>query len=79
DFAAALKKLEKQGIDGLVLDVRGNPGGYLQSVEQILKHFITKDMPYIQIAERNGDKKQYFSTLKHKKPYPVNVITDKGS
>lgn len=36
-------------------------------------------MPYIQIAERNGDKKQYFSTLKHKKPYPVNVITDKGS
>ncbi len=36
-------------------------------------------MPYIQIAERNGDKKQYFSTLKHKKPYPVNIITDKGS
>ncbi len=25
DFAAALKKLEKQGIDGLVLDVRGIP------------------------------------------------------
>ncbi|MCP6682218.1 carboxy-terminal processing protease CtpB [Bacillus nakamurai] len=79
DFSLALRKLEKQGIEGLVLDVRGNPGGYLQSVEQILKHFITKDMPYIQIAERDGDKKQYFSTLTHKKPYPVNVITDKGS
>ena len=34
DFAAALKKLEKQGIDGLVLDVRANPAGYLQTVEQ---------------------------------------------
>ena len=48
------------------MDVRGNPGGYLQSVEDILKHFMTKDHPYIQIAERNGDKKQYFSKLKEK-------------
>ncbi|MCY8403021.1 carboxy-terminal processing protease CtpB [Bacillus sonorensis] len=79
DFTAELKKLEKKGIDGLVLDVRGNPGGYLQSVEDILKHFVTKDQPYIQIAERNGNKKQYFSKLKEKKPYPVSVITDKGS
>ena len=61
------------------MDVRGNPGGYLQSVEDILKHFVTKDHPYIQIAERNGNKKQYFSKLKEKKPYPVSVITDKGS
>ncbi|MCY8908287.1 S41 family peptidase [Bacillus atrophaeus] len=79
DFSEALKKLEKKGIEGLVLDVRGNPGGYLQSVEEILKQFVTKDQPYIQIAERNGDKKRYFSTLKQTKPYPVNVITDKGS
>lgn len=79
DFAKALGDLEKKGIEGLVIDVRGNPGGYLQSVEEILKHFVTKDQPYIQIAERNGDKKRYFSTLAHKKAYPVNVITDKGS
>ena len=79
DFTAELKKLEKKGIKGLVLDVRGNPGGYLQSVEDILKHFVTKDHPYIQIAERNRNKKQYFSKLKEKKPYPVSVITDKGS
>ncbi|BBP92564.1 hypothetical protein BsIDN1_61820 [Bacillus safensis] len=47
--------------------MRGNPGGYLQSVEDILKHFITKDQPYIQIAERNGDRKRYFSKLKEQK------------
>ncbi|MDA1476535.1 carboxy-terminal processing protease CtpB [Bacillus changyiensis] len=79
DFAAALKKLEKKKIDGLVIDVRGNPGGYLQSVEDILKHFVTKKHPYIQIQERNGHKKRYFSKLKKTKPYPVTVITDKGS
>ncbi|MGE6630200.1 S41 family peptidase [Bacillus sp. NPDC077027] len=79
DFTSALKTLEKKGIEGLVLDVRGNPGGYLQSVEDILKHFITKDQPYIQIAERNGDRKRYFSKRKESKPYPVNVLIDKGS
>ncbi|AZB44492.1 PDZ domain-containing protein [Bacillus sp. FJAT-42376] len=79
DFTRSLKELEKQNIKGLVLDVRGNPGGYLQSVEEILKQFVTKGHPYIQIAERTGEKTEYFSTLKEKKRYPVSVIIDKGS
>lgn len=37
DFEAAVNKLEEEGMDGLVIDVRGNPGGYLQSVEEMLK------------------------------------------
>jgi len=79
DFQTTLKDLEDKKMEGLVLDVRGNPGGYLQSVEEILKQFVTKDHPYIQIEERNGDKKRYFSTLKEKKKYPVTVLIDKGS
>ncbi|HZH60720.1 MAG TPA: S41 family peptidase [Metabacillus sp.] len=79
DFTNTLTKLEKENIEGLVLDVRGNPGGYLQSVEEILKQFVTKDHPYIQIEERDGNKKRYFSTLSKKKEYPVTVLIDKGS
>ncbi|MGG3887884.1 S41 family peptidase [Metabacillus fastidiosus] len=79
DFKEQLKTLEKQNIKGLVLDVRGNPGGYLQSVEEILKEFVTKEKPYIQIEERNGEKKRYFSKLNNRKNYPVNVLIDKGS
>jgi carboxyl-terminal processing protease len=79
DFKKTLSKLEKDNIEGLVLDVRGNPGGYLQSVEEVLKQFVTKDKPYIQIEERNGDKKRYFSSLTKKKEYPVSVLIDKGS
>ncbi|MBO1511715.1 S41 family peptidase [Metabacillus bambusae] len=79
DFQKTLSKLEKNNIEGLVLDVRGNPGGYLQSVEEVLKQFVTKDKPYIQIEERNGDKKRYFSSLTKKKEYPVSVLIDKGS
>ncbi|MCD7035960.1 S41 family peptidase [Metabacillus sp. GX 13764] len=79
DFTKQLKKLEKEKIDGLVIDVRGNPGGYLQSVEEILKQFIPKDKPYIQIEQRNGDKTPSYSALAKKKSYPVNVLINKGS
>jgi carboxyl-terminal processing protease len=79
DFKEKLAKLEKQGIEGLVLDVRGNPGGYLQSVEEILKELVPKDKPYVQIEERDGDKQRYFSSLTKKKDYPIVVLVDNGS
>ncbi|MGX1983443.1 carboxyl-terminal processing protease [Thermolongibacillus altinsuensis] len=79
DFKEKLAKLEKQGIEGLVLDVRGNPGGYLQSVEEILKELVPKDKPYVQIEERDGNKQRYFSTLTKKKDYPIVVLVDNGS
>jgi carboxyl-terminal processing protease len=79
DFKKKLAKLESEHIDGLIIDVRGNPGGYLQSVEEILKQFIPKDKPYVQIEERNGDKQRFYSDLTKKKPYPIVVLIDKGS
>ena len=36
EFKDQLKELEKKNIKGLVIDVRGNHGGYLNSVEDIL-------------------------------------------
>lgn len=79
DFATSLDELEKQKIDGLVLDVRGNPGGYLESVEEILKNLVTEEKPYVQIEERSGNKQRFFSTLKEKKGYPITVLIDRGS
>ncbi|PLT32590.1 S41 family peptidase [Bacillus sp. V5-8f] len=79
DFKQQLQRLENKGIDGLVIDVRGNPGGLLSSVEEILGEFITKDKPYLQIAQRNGDTQTFFTKLKEGKKYPVVVLTDKGS
>jgi carboxyl-terminal processing protease len=79
DFRKQLKDLEKDGIKGLVIDVRGNPGGLLDSVEEILKEFVTKKKPYVQIQMRDGQKKRYFSSLKDPKNYPVVVLVDKGS
>lgn len=79
EFKKQLKQLEKQDIKGLVLDVRGNPGGLLDSVQDILKLFVSKEKPYLQIEKRNGEREKFFTTLEKDKPYPVAVLIDKGS
>lgn len=79
EFEKQLTQLEEDGIEGLVIDVRGNPGGLLNVVEDILSMFIPKDIPYIQIEDQDGDKTPYYSKLDKKKDYPINVIVDEGS
>jgi carboxyl-terminal processing protease len=79
DFKDELRELEKKDIEGLIIDVRGNPGGLLVSVEDILKEFVTKEKPFIQIESRSGEKERHFSNLAEKKEYPVAVLINKGS
>lgn len=78
-FEEDLTSLEAEGIEGLVIDVRGNPGGLLQSIEAILKHFVTKDQPYMQIEDGSGNKERFFSNLDEEKGYPISVLIDEGS
>ncbi|WNB93916.1 S41 family peptidase [Bacillus sp. NEB1478] len=79
DFKKHLTELEKEGIDGLVIDVRGNPGGYLEAVDSILRQIIPENKPFVQIEDRKGNKQRYVSTLKEKKDYPIVGLIDKGS
>ncbi|MFD2211774.1 S41 family peptidase [Virgibacillus halophilus] len=79
EFKDQLTKLEKQGIDGLVIDVRGNPGGLLDAVGEILNNFIPSDSPYVQIENREGQKEKMYTELDKKKPYPIDVLIDEGS
>lgn len=79
DFKTELKKMEKKELNGLIIDVRGNPGGFLTSVEEILKGLVTENKPYMQIEEKSGRKVPYFSETKKVKPYPIAVLTDEGS
>ena len=79
DFEKDLKALENDHIKGLILDVRGNPGGLLDSVGDILKELVPKDQPYVQVDPRNGKTQRFFSTLSKKKDYPIVVLVNKGS
>jgi carboxyl-terminal processing protease len=79
EFKEQLDALEDEGIEGLIIDVRGNPGGLLNVIEEILSLFVPKDIPYIQIEDADGNKAPYYSNLKEKKSYPISVLIDEGS
>ena len=66
-------------MDGLIIDVRGNPGGYLSSVENILNLLVSNEKPKIMIEDRSGQRQQSFSNLQSKKSYPISVLIDEGS
>src|SRR5699024_9884591 len=49
------------------------------SVEEIMEHFVPKDIPYVQVEDRDGHKDKYYSDLEEKKDYPIDSVVDEGS
>ncbi|MGM9924789.1 MAG: S41 family peptidase [Bacillus sp. (in: firmicutes)] len=79
DFKKQLKALEKKDIDGLIIDVRQNPGGLLSAVEGIINELVTKENPYLQTEDRSGEQTEFYSKLTEKKSYNIAVLIDSGS
>ncbi|WNF36557.1 S41 family peptidase [Bacillaceae bacterium IKA-2] len=79
DFKKQLEEFEKDGIIGLIIDVRGNPGGYLRSVQEIGHLLIPGGKPIVQIEDREGNRERYISTLEEEKDYPIITLINKGS
>ncbi|CAM3888965.1 S41 family peptidase [Alkalicoccus chagannorensis] len=78
-FEEELQALEEEGIDGLLMDVRGNPGGYLQSVEDIGDLIVPGGEPVVQIEDSDGDVMRHVSSLEEDKEYPMAVLINEGS
>ncbi|RPF54375.1 S41 family peptidase [Aquisalibacillus elongatus] len=80
EFAEELEKLEnEENIDGLVIDVRGNPGGLLESVRTILGHFLNEDDPFLQVSSKDQDQSPYYLQQSGDKDYPISVLINEGS
>jgi carboxyl-terminal processing protease len=77
-FKQELEKLEKEGIDGLIIDVRGNTGGHLTTVENILSLFLDKTHIIYQTEDKNGTVKAY-SKGNETKQYNIVVLTNESS
>lgn len=58
DTEKAIKALSAQNIDGLVIDLRNNPGGSLDEVAKMLGLFV-KEGPLVQIRDNNGNIRIY--------------------
>lgn len=80
EFTNTLNELNKQSPKGYVLDLRGNPGGYLDSSVQMLGHFIEKDKTVVSTKTAAGTTSNFASAgpaeLKGK---PLVVLVDDGT
>lgn len=73
-----LKKLEKNNLTKLILDLRYNPGGELGSVIDIASEFLDKDVPVIQIKKKSKTDIKYSKGNNNKK-YKIVVLINKSS
>ncbi|MBA4139537.1 MAG: carboxy terminal-processing peptidase [Segetibacter sp.] len=53
DVAREVQKLKAEGVDGIVIDLRNNGGGYLSEVVQMVGLFIP-DGPIVQVKDKEG-------------------------
>jgi carboxyl-terminal processing protease len=79
EYAQQLQQLEKKKIKGLIIDVRGNPGGLLSSVQEILGQMVPKDRKILMTVDKQGNKEVFTGKANRVKPYPIVVLIDKGS
>ena len=66
NFADAVDRLLEEGVRGLILDVRNNPGGNLEELVQILDHLLPEG-DLITLRDRSGE------TLKQSGPGGINI------
>lgn len=77
-FKTELDELEKEKIDSLIIDVRGNTGGHLTSLEDILNIFLTKKQVMYQFEQNKKIDKTYGKATENKK-YKIIILCDESS
>lgn len=74
-FKTVLEKLEKEKIDSLIIDVRGNTGGHLTAVDSILDIFLTKKHKKYGF-EQNNKTTYVYGEGKNIKEYDIVLLGD---
>ena len=77
EFKDALASLKGEGMQGLILDLRSNPGGLLTSCVEIAKEIVPAGL-IVSVVERDGTKEEYFSELSSG-TMPMVVLIDGNS
>ena len=60
-FRTAYDEIANQGISGLVIDLRNNPGGYVDDTLKILDMFVGEE-DVLRLVDKNGKEKVYSTT-----------------
>lgn len=80
EMLASLQQLNLQGADHLVIDLRDNSGGYLESAVQMAEEFLKKDQLVVYTEGRKSPRKEYRSRGKGSyQQIPLVVLINEGS
>lgn len=77
-FSKQLSELEKQEIESLIIDVREDSGGYLTTVDAILKKFMTKKQIIYQLKKGKKVTKEY-GEAKNNRTYKIVLLGNENS
>lgn len=80
ELLVSLAKLNQEGFKNLVIDLRGNEGGYMHSAIQMVNTFLPKNRLILYTQGRKSPREEYFSDGQGTfQQIPLVVLVDEGS
>jgi carboxyl-terminal processing protease len=82
EFGKTLDDLQKKGMQALILDLRNNPGGLLNSAVDVCAQFLPANTKVVSTQGRASSQMHDYSTplgLKERPSFPVVVLVNEGS
>jgi len=80
EFSKSAEKLKEEGMNELVIDLRGNGGGYLTAAVQITEEFLQKGQLIVYTEGKSSPKKSYTASKRGKySDIPLAILIDQGS
>lgn len=82
DLAKALDALQRQGMQALVLDLRNNPGGLLNSAVDVCGQFLPPNTKVVSTQGRVASQQRDYATssvAKERPHFPIAVLVNEGS
>ena len=77
-FEDAMSDLESQGMEKLIIDIRNNPGGVLQTVCDMLDQLLPEGL-IVYTEDKNGKRTEYTSDEEHQFTKPLAVLVNGNS
>ena len=78
-FQVAIKELQEKGMEGLVIDLRNNGGGILDSTVNMLDTLLPKDSLIVSTKDKNGEGTVYKAKDKEEFKIPLVVLINENS
>jgi carboxyl-terminal processing protease len=79
EFKSAMDEIKKENIEKLIIDLRNNPGGMIESVVNILNLFIEENKNMVFTIDKYGKKIEYKATKGEKNEFNCVILINEGS